>query len=49
MQGQVNAAGLIYIDPIGAIIISIYIIVNWIITGWGRIIINISYLFEKKN
>ncbi|XP_071147717.1 uncharacterized protein [Mytilus edulis] len=29
--------GLIYVDPIGAIVISIYIIINWWITGYGQI------------
>ena len=38
MQGQVDAPGLVFLDPIGAIAISIYIIVNWCITGWGKYI-----------
>ncbi len=26
-------------DPVGAIIISIYIIVSWFLTGWGKSVI----------
>ncbi|KAL4221373.1 hypothetical protein ACF0H5_019631 [Mactra antiquata] len=37
MQQRVNVGGLVYLDPIGAILISIYIIGNWIITGWDQI------------
>ncbi|XP_053379277.1 uncharacterized protein LOC123539362 isoform X2 [Mercenaria mercenaria] len=37
MQTQVDSPDLVYIDPIGAIIISIYIIANWVITGWDQI------------
>lgn len=37
LQAGVDATGLIYIDPIGAVLISIYIIANWIITGWGKL------------
>ncbi|WAR15332.1 MTP5-like protein [Mya arenaria] len=37
MQGQVSLYGLVYLDPTGAIVISIYIIANWCITGWDQI------------
>ncbi|XP_060078439.1 uncharacterized protein LOC132557924 [Ylistrum balloti] len=37
MQNNVSEAyGLVYIDPCGAIVISIYIIISWWITGWDQ-------------
>ncbi|XP_021366579.1 metal tolerance protein 9-like [Mizuhopecten yessoensis] len=37
MQNNVPGAyGLVYIDPCGAIVISIYIIISWWITGWDQ-------------
>lgn len=37
MQDKTSVYGLVYVDPIGAIIISIYIIISWWLTGWGQI------------
>lgn len=36
MLRRTGEYGLVYIDPGGAMVISIYIIVNWILAGRGE-------------
>ena len=46
-MGKVGEYGVVYIDPIGAIIISIYILVNWWKTGYGRLkVYSLVFHFE---
>ena len=36
MFEETGVNGLMYLDPIGAILISVYIIVNWAMTGYSK-------------
>lgn len=42
MKNRTGVGELVYIDPIGAILISIYIAVNWWRTGYGNTFITIN-------
>lgn len=46
MYEQYQVSELVYLDPIGAILISLYILFGWWSTGYGESIIKIIEVVE---
>lgn len=38
MRSKTGVNELVFLDPVGAILISVYIAINWWITGYGMFI-----------